>query len=284
MSLSLTLAAALAQAQSRGLDRLDAQLILAHLLGQNRTWIIAHDDTLLPHQLQPEWEACLKRRSAGEPLAYLLGEKEFYGLMLQVGPHVLVPRPDTETLVDWALEHLARLAPDADILDLGTGSGAIAVALKHAHPHSQVCAVDCSEAALNVARANAQRMQQKIQFYQGHWWHPLAGQCFDLVVSNPPYIAEGDPHLAALRFEPLQALTSGADGLKDLRDIIAAAPQHLKPGAWLLLEHGHDQSAVVQTLLTQQGFASIQSRLDQAGLTRCTGGRWQKRDKVNIVN
>jgi release factor glutamine methyltransferase len=266
------------------LDHLEAQTLLLHAVGQDphdRAWLLLHDTNFLDAEQLSHFMHLVQRRLQHEPLAYLTGWQEFHGLRLQVDKRVLVPRPDTETLVDWALE-MGPLAASA--LDLGTGSGAIAVALKHAHPHSQVCAVDCSEAALNVARANAQRMQQKIQFYQGHWWHPLAGQCFDLVVSNPPYIAEGDPHLAALRFEPLQALTSGADGLKDLRDIIAAAPQHLKPGAWLLLEHGHDQSAVVQTLLTQQGFASIQSRLDQAGLTRCTGGRWQKRDKVNIVN
>lgn len=280
----LSLAAALAHAQSVGLDRLDAQLILAYLMGKNRTWVLAYDETLLPQELQTPWELCLKRRIAGEPLAYLLGEKEFYGLMLNVNHDVLVPRPDTETLVDWALEHLAQLPPEAQVLDLGTGSGAIALAIKQAHPDRDVWAVDCSEAALSMARANARRIQQTVQFCHGDWWQPFVGQYFDLAVSNPPYIAEADPHLAALRFEPLQAFISGTDGLKDLRHIIAGAPKHLKPGAWLLLEHAHDQSAAVQALLRQQGFGLIESRLDRAGIMRCTGAQWQKCNDFKQLN
>ena len=280
----LSLAAALAHAQSVGLDRLDAQLILAYLMGKNRTWVLAYDETLLPQELQTPWELCLKRRIAGEPLAYLLGEKEFYGLMLNVNHDVLVPRPDTETLVDWALEHLAQLPPEAQVLDLGTGSGAIALAIKQAHPDRDVWAVDCSEAALSIARANARRIQQTVQFCYGDWWQPFAGQRFDLAVSNPPYIAEADPHLAALRFEPLQAFISGTDGLKDLRHIIAGAPKHLKPGAWLLLEHAHDQSTAVQALLRQQGFGLIESRLDRAGIMRCTGAQWQKCNDFKRLN
>lgn len=279
-----TLAAALQQAKIAGVDRLDAQLMLAHLMAQSRTWVIAHTDDRLPDTLTSSWQQMLVRRSAGEPLAYLLGEKEFHGLTLQVTPDVLVPRPDTETLVEWALEHLDRLPPTARVIDLGTGSGAIALALQQAHPHVAIWGIDASEAALNVAHANAAKLGLPVHFRHSHWWQALESQRFELAVSNPPYIAEGDPHLPTLSFEPRQALTSGPEGLDDLRSIIQDAPDHLAPGAWLLLEHGYDQAEQVQALLADCGFERIQTRLDAAGVARCTGGEWPKRDISDISN
>ena len=271
-----TLAQALVGLQQRGLERLDAQLLLLHVLGQpdtQRGWLMAHDTDVLPSAKQAELNTLAQRRLAGEPLAYLTGYKAFYGLELQVSPDVLVPRPDTETLVDWALE----LLPDttARVLDLGTGSGAIALALKATQPQMDVWATDMSRKALAVAQTNSQRLQLEVTFNQGPWLAalPAGTPRFDAIVSNPPYIVDQDPHLAALRFEPIQALTSGTDGLDDLRQIISAAPAHLKPGGWLLLEHGYDQSAAVRQLLTQEGFGQVQSRCDLAGIERCSGGR-----------
>jgi release factor glutamine methyltransferase len=276
---AVTVAQALAAAQSAGLERLDAQLLLGHLLGQPRSWLIAHDgDTLAPGQADA-YAALCARRAAGEPFAYLVGEREFHGLSLQVSPAVLVPRPDTEALVDWALELLGgaaalggRLAPE--VVDLGTGSGAIALAVKHRHPAARVSAVDLSEAALAVARGNAHRLGLAVEFHAGSWWQPLPGRRFDLVLSNPPYIAGGDPHLAALAHEPALALTPGGDGLDAIRHIVAGAPAHLVPGGWLLLEHGYDQAEAVAALLRAAGFNGVATRRDLAGQPRCTGGRW----------
>jgi release factor glutamine methyltransferase len=266
--------AALAQARALGLDRLDAQLLLSQLLQRTRAWLIAHDDTVLSAAQQQAFAAACRRRADGEPMAYLLGEREFHGLMLQVSPAVLVPRPDTETLVDWALELLAvPLAQAADVADLGTGSGAIALALKHRHPSARVQAVDCSAAALAVARANATRHGLQVQWHLGEWWQPLQGQLFHLVVSNPPYVAEDDPHLAALRHEPALALTPGGDGLSALSEIVHGAAAHLHEGGWLLLEHGHEQADAVRGLLAGAGFEAAQTRADLAGRPRCTGGR-----------
>ena len=271
---SVRVAEALAAARGQGLDRLDAQLLLARVLQRPREWLIAHDDAPLSAGQQQRFAADCARRAAGEPLAYLLGEREFHGLMLQVGPAVLVPRPDTETLVDWALELLADAPGTAPaIADLGTGSGAIALALKHARPDARVCAVEISPAALAVARANGQRLGLDVQWLAGSWWQPLQGRRFDLVSSNPPYIAAGDPHLPALRHEPLQALSPGGDGLSDLRHIVQAAPLHLQPGGWLLLEHGHDQAEAVRALLLQAGLTQVTTRRDLAGRPRCSGGR-----------
>lgn len=273
-----TIARALQEAASLGVDRLDAQLLLAEVLGlgerEARAWLRAHDTDRIDETQHQRYQALLQRRRTGEPVAYLLGRKEFHGLMLQVGPEVLVPRPDTELLVDWALEILqGRAAPR--VLDLGTGSGAIAVALAHARPDALVSAVDVSAQALHVALSNAARLGVHLRGLQGSWWQALPeGEApFDLVVSNPPYIAEGDPHLADLSHEPLLALTSGPDGLDALRTIIAGAAGHLRAGAWLLLEHGHDQAEAVQALLTQAGFEAVSSRCDLAGHRRCTGGR-----------
>lgn len=278
----LTLSQALHAMQQQGLDRLDAQLLLLHVLGlpdTQRGWLLAHDTDALPAAHAAALQTLAQRRLAGEPLAYLTGRKAFYSLTLHVTPDVLVPRPDTETLVDWALEVLDP-APASDhaprVVDLGTGSGAIALALKSTQPVLQVWATEASQAALAVAQANARRLQLDVSFHQGNWLAalPATTPCFDCIVSNPPYIAEADAHLSALRFEPTQALTSGSDGLDDLRHIIAQAPAHLQPGGWLLLEHGYDQAPNVRTLLADAGFAQVRSRRDLAGIERCSGGRW----------
>jgi release factor glutamine methyltransferase len=266
-----TIAQALALARATGVDRLDAQLILAHVLAQTRSWVIAHDDAPLAAPQDDAVRAAFARRAAGEPLAYLLGEKEFHGLALRVDANVLVPRPDTEVLVKWALELLADVKT-ARVVDLGTGSGAIALAVKNGCPAATVLATDTSPAALDVARANARRLALDLAFAPGSWWAAVAGQCFDLVLSNPPYIAGGDPHLAALRHEPTLALTPGGDGLDALREIVAGAAPHMVPGAWLLLEHGYDQADAVHELLHAHGFRGIATRRDLGDQARCTGG------------
>ena len=265
----------MAAAQSAGLERIDAQLLLLHTLGRadaGRAWLLAHDTDVLENDTHARFVALCQRRLGGEPVAYLTGVKGFYGLALQVDARVLDPRPDTETLVDWALEVLAPLAAPR-VVDLGTGSGAIALALQHQRPSAQVSAVDASADALAVALANAARLQLPVQFHQGNWLDGITGP-FDAIVSNPPYIAAADPHLASLTHEPLQALASGADGLEDLRSIVAQAPARLAPGGWLLLEHGWDQADAVQSLLQAAGFAAVQDRKDLAGIVRCSGGQW----------
>ncbi len=274
----LTLSQALHDARSRGLDRLDAQMLLLHALGKathDRAWLLAHDTEVLSGAAQSTFEACLQRRCSGEPLAYITGYKEFFGLSLAVDARVLVPRPDTETLVEWALEVLQkpdeRVGP-ADVLELGTGSGAIALALKAARPDLHVQALDASAAALAVARSNAQRLRLDVRFRHDSWFDGVTGR-FHLILSNPPYIAAHDAHLEALQHEPLQALVAGADGLDDIRHIIASAPAHLQPGGWLLLEHGHDQAAAVRHLMTQAGFVEVQSRRDLSGIERCGAGK-----------
>jgi release factor glutamine methyltransferase len=263
---------ALAKARALGVDRLDAQLLLGHVVQRPRTWLIAHGDDELSAADATAYGRLLERRAEGEPLAYLVGEREFHGLSFAVSPAVLVPRPDTEVLVDWALELMAD-HPAPRVLDLGTGSGAIAVTLAHRHRAAHLLATDCSAEALAVARGNAARHQVKIEFLQANWWEGLAGRRFDGVVSNPPYIAGEDPHLPALRHEPRLALTPGGDGLDALRCIVAGAAAHLVPGGWLLLEHGHDQGPAVRQLLCAAGFAEVETRRDLAGLDRCTGGR-----------
>jgi release factor glutamine methyltransferase len=281
----LTFLQALADAQRLGLERLDAQLLLLHAQGKTgdpsagRAWLLAHDTDDLSDAVAQQFRALSLRRAAGEPLAYIVGMKEFFGLALQVDARVLVPRPDTETLVQWALDllQLPGMAQSPRVLDLGTGSGAIALALAHelhtAGRPGQVVAVDASADALDVSRANAERLGLPVQFIQSHWLQKVSGN-FDLIASNPPYIASADPHLAALRHEPLQALTAGADGLLDIRQIIAQAPAHLQPGGWLLLEHGYDQADSVRALLAQRGFLQVQGRRDLAGIERCSGGQW----------
>ena len=270
-----TLAQALAQAHTLGLARIDAQLLLLHALGRpdaGRAWLLAHDTDAMEETVHTQFIALCQRRAAGEPVAYLTGRKEFYGLPLQVDARVLDPRPDTETLVDWALEVMAPLASPR-VVDLGTGSGAIALALQSQRTDAQVLAVDASTDALAVAQANGKRLGLPVRFQAANWLAGVEGM-FDAIVSNPPYIASADPHLAALTHEPLQALASGSDGLDDIRTIVAQAPNHLRAGGWLLLEHGYDQAEAVQALLQAQGFRQVQSRTDLAGVDRCTGGCW----------
>ena len=290
--MSISIAQTLTRAITAGLERLDAQLLLLHALGKPasaRAWLLAHDaDPLTPGQ-QQGFEQLMQRRLAGEPLAYLTGHKEVFGLDLAVDARVLVPRPDTETLVEWALEVLKDCVPAAtteagsgdvldlgtgsgDVLDLGTGSGALALALQHARPDLRVHALDASADALQVARANAQRLRLPVRFMQGSWLSGVSGR-YQAIVSNPPYIAALDRHLQDLAHEPRQALVSGNDGLDDMRQIVAQAGSHLYPGGWLLLEHGYDQAAAVRALLMGAGFENVQSRLDLSGIERCSGGR-----------
>lgn len=274
-----TLAQALLEAQSHGLDRLDAQLLLLHALGKpafERAWLLAHDTDQLPASAQAGFDALVQRRAGGEPLAYITGHKEFFGLDLRVDGRVLVPRPDTETLVEWALEMLAQTSSGSDplaVLDLGTGSGAIALALKATRPALAVSATDASAQALVVARANAQGLKLEVQFAQGSWFDAAPGR-YHAIVSNPPYVAAQDRHLEALRHEPMRALTSGVEGLDDIRHIIAEAPAHLHRAGWLLLEHGYNQAQAVRDLLLRAGFVNVQSRRDLSGTERCSGGQY----------
>ena len=268
-------------ATQSGLDRLDAQLLLLHALGKSqsdRAWLITHDTESLSEPAALAFQALCLRRFSGEPLAYIVGSKPFFGLDLQVDKRVLVPRPDTEILVEWALALAFTHGKHATLLDLGTGSGAIALAVKHSQPAWQVTALDASVDALNVAQNNAKRLNLNINFVQSSWFDALSNDKFDskfnIIVSNPPYIVEGDWHMAALAHEPKQALTSGADGLEDIRQIIAHSPQFLTSNGWLLLEHGYDQAAAVRDLLVQRGFKQVQSKLDLAGIERCSGGKW----------
>ena len=280
MSHATTLDAALRDARSRGLERLDAHLLLAHVLGQSRAWLLAHGDDALPAPQAAAFYALVARRAAGEPFAYLVGEREFHGLTLAVSDAVLVPRPDTETLVDWALELLQVELRDTArpaLLDLGTGSGAIALALKNGCPRARVWAAERSPDALAVARANASRLALDVRFAQGDWWAALEGAqdapVFDLVASNPPYIAADDPHLAALTHEPLAALVAGNGGLADIVRIATGARGPLRAGGWLLFEHGWEQAAAVRHILERAGFGEVQTRVDIEGRARCTGGR-----------
>lgn len=270
-----TIVDALRQARAAGLPPQEAQWLLAALLERDRAWLIAHDDERLSEPQAARWADWLPRRLAGEPLAYLLGYKEFHGLRLKVSPATLVPRPDTEILVDWALELLAGQPAGARVADLGTGSGAIALAIKHRAPDARVLAIDFSPAALEVARQNARDLALDLEFRHGSWCTPLQGERFELIVSNPPYIADGDPHLAALGHEPLSALTAPDEGMADLLTLIEQTPAHLAPGGWLLLEHGHDQGPAVCAALSAKGFENAVCRQDLAGLDRVSGGRWR---------
>jgi release factor glutamine methyltransferase len=262
---------ALQHARSLDIDTLDAQTLLLHVWQRplyDRAWLLLNDTLVLTHAQQTQFQQGLQRLLDNEPLAYLTGWQAFHGLALQVTPDVLVPRADTETLVDWALSFDL---PQANVLDLGTGSGAIALAMKRQRPGWSVHAVDQSNQALAVAQANAQRLQLEVTFSQGDWLNQLQGS-FDLIVSNPPYIAQGDPHLPGLVHEPQTALVSGPLGLDDLQTIISEAPHSLKAQGWLLLEHGYDQAEAVRELLRQKGYTQVQSRNDLAGIARCSGG------------
>nr|WHW29528.1 putative peptide chain release factor N(5)-glutamine methyltransferase [uncultured bacterium] len=276
-----TVGAALATAAAAGISRLDSHLLLADLLDCRRTWLLVHDDALLDELQTVAWADRVRRRSDAEPLAYILQRKEFFGLMLRVSPSVLVPRPDTETLVTWALEIInqdSKLTESSRLVDLGTGSGAIALALKKTRPDIEVCAVEASEAALDVARHNGQHLGLDVKWCVGDWWAGAGDGLFDLAVSNPPYISEGDPHLPALRHEPKLALVAADDGMAALKAIIQGAEPHLRAGAWLLLEHGYQQSTAVAALLAQAGFVGVQTRADLAGQPRCTAGQWPGRE------
>ncbi len=265
---------ALLTTQSQGLDRLDAQQLLLYAMGKSahdRAWLHAHDTDDLPPATQAALDELVRRRTAGEPLAYITGHKEFFGLDLLVDARVLVPRPDTETLVEWALELLLEI-PNARVIDLGTGSGAIALALKATRPDLHLNATDSSTDALEVARVNARRLRLDVHFQQGSWFEGLQAR-YHAIVANPPYIAAQDRHLDQLTHEPLQSLVSGSNGLADLQHIISHAQTHLHPGGWLLLEHGYDQASTVRDFLTGAGFEGVQSRHDLGGIERCSGGQ-----------
>lgn len=272
-----TLAHAIRDAAARlpGDDaRLEAELLLAHALQRPRSWFYAHAGDVLDAEGSRAFEALLRRRDHGEPVAQIIGHRGFWSLDLAVTADTLIPRPETELLVELALEHLP---PEqmGQVLDLGTGSGAIALAIASERPLVDVTAVDASQAALDVARANAADTGLPLRLLQGDWFAPVAGEVFRMIVSNPPYIAEGDPHLQQgdLRFEPRAALASGPDGLDAIRRITADAPTHLLPDGWLLIEHGHDQGAAVRSLFTAAGFHRVSTARDLEGRERVTLGR-----------
>lgn len=274
---AVTLGQALQHTQTRGLDRLDAQMLMLLALQRNpndRAWLMSHDQDVLSPEAERHLDAYVKRRLSGEPMAYIEGAKAFFGLSLRVDSRVLVPRPDTETLVEWTLECLQRCPAPAAFLDLGTGSGAIALSVKSHSPTTRVTATDASTDALDVASSNAERLGLDVTFLRGSWLNAVVGQHFHLIASNPPYIAEADVHLPALAHEPISALTAGRDGLNDLRDLVSTAPEALASQGWLLLEHGHDQASAVRALLSARGFQHVQSRTDLAGIERCSGGQW----------
>jgi release factor glutamine methyltransferase len=253
--------------------KLEAEVLLAELLRCNRAALLVRADEALSAEAALRYASLIDRRRLGEPVAYLTGRREFWSLDLEVSPAVLIPRPDTELLVEWALLYLRGIAAPA-VADLGTGSGAIALSLAHERPEAHVLATDLSEDALEQARRNARALGlQRVEFRHGDWLAPLHGERFDLIVSNPPYIAEHDPHLPVLRYEPRRALVAGPDGLRDLRRIAADARACLKPGGWLLLEHGAEQGGAVRELLTGLGYKDVETRRDLGGLERASGGR-----------
>jgi release factor glutamine methyltransferase len=260
-------------ARALGIERLDATLLLAHHLNQSREWLLAHPDATLDTATAAAFESDCRRRADDVPLAYLTGKREFHGLALSVNPAVLVPRPDTETLADWAIERVAAWPGTRRprVVDLGTGSGALALAIAAASPHAEVTATDVSAEAVAVASGNAQRLGLPVRFRHGDWWQAVAGESFNLAVANPPYVAADDPHLHALRHEPRHAVVAADNGLAALRRIVAGARDHL--AGWLLLEHGWGQADAVHDLLVEAGFADIETRRDLHGQRRCTGGR-----------
>ena len=268
-----TVRIAAAQGLEKREARLEARVLAAFAWEATPAWLIAHDrDTPTDTQIAAV-DALLTRRLAGEPIAYLVGAREFYGRPFEVSPAVLIPRPDTELLVELALAHMPP-SQAVEVLDLGTGSGCIAITLALERPLARVTALDRSPAALAVARRNAARLDAHVEFLSSDWFAALGGRRFDLIVSNPPYIAAGDPHLGRgdIRFEPLAALAAGGDGLDDLRRLTATAGAHLKPGGALLLEHGYDQADAVQALLRASGFQRPRSWTDLSGIRRVSGG------------
>ena len=270
----MTLFEALTAAKQK-IDRLDARLLLQYATGCTHTDLLARPETPVIAPAYAQFAEWVERRAAGEPLAYLVGEAEFRGRVFQISPAVLIPRPETEVLIDLALEKLQPLVTPK-VLDLGTGSGIVAISLSLESPSTETVAVDISKDAIFVARNNAGRLGAKVDFRQGDWFTPVIGERFDLIVSNPPYVAEGDPHLElnGLPFEPRLALTDqepNGDGLACIRHIVAAAATHLKPGGWLLFEHGYDQGPASRNLLTAAGFKAAFTHPDLAGIARVSG-------------
>ena len=265
---------ALAGFLSPGEAKLEAQYLLQHILKINRAWLISHENDALQPNIHAAFEALLQRRLNGEPIAYIFGYREFYGLKLKVTTDTLIPRPDTETLVEAALAKIPQNTT-RKILDLGTGTGAIALAIAKHRPQAHVTATDASQAALNIALENAQNLNiTNISFVLSDWFSALNNEKYDVIVSNPPYIKHDDVHLQQgdLRFEPISALASGKDGLDSIRQIVKTAPQHLNPHGWLLLEHGYNQASEVRKLLTQHGFTTISSVKDFGDNERVTQG------------
>jgi release factor glutamine methyltransferase len=259
---------------------LEARLVLQHVLEVNHAWLIAHADDVLSPEQTTVAEDLLQRRLAGEPMAYIFGRREFYGLDLKTSTATLIPRPDTETLVEAALARIPT-GHSCEVLDLGSGTGAIALAIASQRPQAQVTAVDVSVEALKVAVENSQSLNlNHVMFIESSWFSAFTddpNKMFDVIVSNPPYISENDVHLSQgdLRFEPISALASGVDGLDDIRIIIKQAPQYLNQGGWLMLEHGYVQAAAVASLLSERGFTQVSHVLDLAGIQRVTMGCWQ---------
>jgi release factor glutamine methyltransferase len=253
------------------LPPLETRVLIAHALQLSRVQLITQSERVFTLEEAQSLSNLFQRRLRGEPIAYIVGSREFHGLDFYVTPDVLIPRPETELLVDLAID---RLPQGGRVLDLGTGSGAIAVAIAYRCPYAETSAIDVSEAALAIAGKNAARHGVRVRLLQSDWYEAAAGEVFDLIVANPPYIAADDPHLAQgdLRFEPSMALTDQADGLSALRAIIGNAQKHLTPNGWLLMEHGYDQAAAVRNLLETQGFAQVQSWKDLAGIERVSGG------------
>ena len=278
-SIKASLLLAATQLKAQGIEaetaKLEAQLLLQHALNVNRAWLIAHEHENLPPSIHEAYRAMLERRLNSEPIAYILGYREFYGLNLKVTADTLIPRPDTETLVEAALAKTSY-QEKSQILDLGTGTGAIALAIAKHRPQAHITAVDTSENALKISQENAQNLHiSNVQFMLSNWFDALKNQRFDVIVSNPPYIEANDMHLKQgdLRFEPISALASGEDGLDAIRAIISQAPQHLNPHGWLMLEHGYNQASKVAALLEQAGFSDISNAKDLSGIDRVTIGR-----------
>jgi release factor glutamine methyltransferase len=254
--------------RTSGIDAREARLLLAAATGRSEASVLAHPEKSLLEQEKNQFLEMTARRAAGEPIAYILGHKEFYGLELTVNSAVLIPRPETELLVDLALDR-----NPASVLDVGTGSGAIALAIKRHRPDARVVATDASAAALEVARRNAARFNLEVDLRHGRWFEPVAGERFEAIISNPPYVVVGDPHLAALPYEPRLALLGGADGLDGFRVLAREAPAHLLPGGWLLVEHGEGQHEAVRGLLEAAGLETAASWPDLAGIPRVSGGK-----------
>lgn len=255
--------------------RSDARILMRRVLVCDTARLIAHPEQTLSSVEWEDFRGYVERRAAGEPIAYLTGEREFFGYGLMVTPAVLIPRPETELLVELAVGHFGEL-PNARVLDLGTGSGAVAVAMAKELPQADVTAVDRSREALLIAMANAARLRVSVSFVLSDWFAELSGESFQLIVANPPYVAAADPHLGEgdVRFEPQSALVSGPEGLDDIAAIVARAPYHLEPGGWLFLEHGFDQAGRVRGLLVDAGFSAIASWRDLSGIERISGGKW----------